>query len=39
MIYSHTAPFYEDIAEGSYCHMADVIAMVADLIATVAEFL
>ena len=37
MIYSHTAPFYEDIAESSYCYMADVIAMVADLIATVTE--
>ena len=35
MIYSHTAPFYEDIAEA--VTVIWLMLLVADLIATVAE--
>ena len=40
MIYDHIAHSYEDIADVTVTvYMADVVAIVADVIATVTEYL
>ena len=40
MIYNHIAPSYEDIADVTVTvYMADVTVIVADVIATVPEYL